>query len=212
MAVSLPPPPDPTLNTPCEASRIQYCKRFDMNGSLLCDMEVVNSNMFFSYSNMQGTGTGLYTGPPNFLLPQSIPGQTILRLNPIPDRQYLLCISWSLATVPFFTYMNSVTNLMLMYYPRAIECLIGMMYADFYKDTVGFQKYAYELYGDNDGAIRAGQKSCGIIGSMQRDTEEKYRQQNEELAWTESSRSAVGRGGSYRRSPLDPYYSSPTPY
>ena len=117
-----------------------------------------------------------------------------------------------LATPPWFSYANGITNLIMQYYPRVIELLIGVQFAEFFKEMEMLQYYKMELYGEEMGRVRAGIKNHGLIGIMRNDTTERFNQETNELEWFQSARAAVGRGGAWARRPGDSYYISPNDY
>ena len=197
----------------CEASQIKFVKRFDLTGALLADLTATDPNAYLSWGNLQGANsTGVYKGAPLLYSLYTRDGNSHVRLNPIPDRKYLISISWDLAYPTWFQLDNGITNLMLMHYPRAVQCIVGMQYARWFKEAELFELYRKELYGDARGRVRSDIPDYGIIGLMKKDTNRRLGQDTQEIEWHASSRAATGRGGSYRRSPYDSYYIGPGNY
>jgi len=204
---------DCTMMAPSEAKCMNWVKRFSLQGAMEADLRIVHSDAYLSWGNNQGgANTGMLKGAPYMAFPYTRNRATYLRLNPIPDKQYIIAASWQLAWPPWFAYGDCVTNLIMEYYPRVIECLIGLQYADFFKETEELAYYHNELYGDEMGSIRPGLKNIGLVGTMRKDTIMRYSQETGEVEWFPSSRAAVGRGGAFRRQPSDTYYISPSEY
>jgi hypothetical protein len=91
--------------------------------------------------------------------------------------------------------------------------MVGICYAEFFKDMDLLNYYKLELYGEEGGRARAGIKQHGIIGTMRIDTATRSGQEADEVEWYKSARSAMGRlGGTWSRQPGDSNYISPSGY
>ena len=204
---------DMTLLAPCEAKEMNYVKRFSLSGAMEADLAIATSDKYYSWGCNQGVAnTGMLSGAPYMVYPDTNHGATTLCLNPVPDSAYIMCCSWDLATPPWFTYRECVTNLILQYYPGVIECLVGIAYAEFFKESDLLTYYDMKLFGEEMGRVRSGIKKHGIIGTMRNDTNSRFSQETQELEWFQSARAAVGRGGAWARRPGDSYYISPNDY
>lgn len=195
-----------------EAKTIEYCKVYDLQGALLSDLNVAHPDLFGSDALLQSTTSQQLRGVPMSCMPITELAVTKLVLNPVPDAQYVLQICWQYATIPWFSYNNDVTNLLLMHYPRVVEALVGELYAKFFKQPDAIAYFEKMLMGDAGGNVVSGQKDPGLIATMKRDTMNRFSQNTDEVEWRHSARDAVGRRVNYGRGVWDPYYYGPTPY
>lgn len=205
---------DEALIAPCEARELVSVKMYDLNGAFLGDLAVLTDNEFLSRGNQLGGSTsGVYRGYPTTAKLNTQPGQpSYIQLSPTPDRKFVLAVSWDLAYPPWFGYQGSATNLIMMVYPRLVECLIGIQYAEFFKEWEAKKAYEAEIWGDAGGKFGSAIPNSGIVGRMKKDTCERASQETGELEWHASSRGAIGRNGGYHRTPGDAYYVGPGNY
>ncbi len=193
-----------------EASRINFASRYSLEGAFQSNLEVPGSEQYFATTVLSRESA---SGKPVRIWPHTVDGVTYLRLVPIPDDVYLMCVSFQLAYPPWFSSGGSYTNLMLQYYPRVMHCLAGLEYAEFFHEVKMVQYYMRELFGDTDrGHIRSDIANAGLVGKMKFDTIKREQQDTEEIGFYQSSSDAVGRDGTYRRLPGDSHYFGPSGY
>ena len=199
--------------TPSEAKHLIYVKRFSLQGAMSSDLEVVDSDAYWSRGSNQGVAnTGFLRGAPQIVNLYTRGRASFIRLNPVPDDYYILAVSWQLAVPPWYQVGDCVSNTILEYYPRLLKCFVGLEYAQFFKESEQEEYYHREIYGAEMGSFRPGLPRHGIVAQMRKDTIQRWEQQSQELAWYPSARAALGRGGSWRRQPGDSYYVSPSDY
>lgn len=207
---------DITLLVSTECRQLNFVKCFDLNGSFLVDMMVSGGDEFWSKAWVQQPDSSITNGMPRIARPYSVQlgnlGGSTVQIAPQADQKYMLCVGWDMAHPPWFQHNNSVTNVLLIQYPRLIEMLVYIQYAEFFKEWEIKEKCEREIWGDAQGRVAASIPNWGIIGRMKLDTQARMGQQTTEMEWHQSARDALGRGGGYQRNLYDPYYYGNTPY
>lgn len=187
---------------PVELSQILYVKQFNLDGSYAGDIPVTNMDMMLSGENYNSTGQ------PTKAVSFTRGHRTMVRLSPCPDDCYLYAVGGQLAIPPWFHLGGSWTNLILAYYPRVMDCLAMMYYAEYFNEWEQREQYRKVLYGETNGRPFAGTNG-GLIGQMKSDTWKRNEGQQPELEWADSSRAMIGRAGKYKREPGSAYYADP---
>lgn len=187
----------------CEASKLNWVKRYDPSGSFQTDLKVVGSNLFWSAPD-----TGRQVGCPYAaMLQRGVDGKTYIRLHPTPNDTFLMQCSFQLGVPPWVGSGDSRYNLMSTVYPKCIKYLAGIVTAEFFHDAKELAKYQRKLYGDTDyGNATTMVPNHGLVGKMKRDTELREIQDADELPYYQSMGEALGRGGSPGHSPGGLYY------
>jgi hypothetical protein len=193
-----------------EVARLGYVKRYTETGSFQADIEIVDSNQYWSGGAITSdTGTGY----PKRVTIQTSEGASYLRISPIPDDVHVLAVSYLLAYPPWYTSGSSQSSLLLRYYPRAMMSLVGLEYAEWFHEPQMMDYYTKQLYGDtDDGKVRGDIANSGLVGKMKRDTIKREWGDIDELGYFESVSAAIGRDGAFGRNPGDSYYTSPPFY
>lgn len=190
---------------PVEASQIHWISQFTLEGGFCSNLPISESEAHFSL----GSPRTQFTGAIRSVMPHTINGITYLRFNPVPNDTYLMATSFQLAYPPWVSLGGDWTNWMFQYYPRCIELLVKICYAEFYHEVEAKKDYMRDLYGDAGGKVRSEVPFGGLIETMKNDTWKRNEQRTQELPLGKSSLDAVGRGGYARRGPGGPYYQNP---
>lgn len=199
-----------TANTPwayCEASRINYVKLFTLDGGFQKDLPVMSSDQYLSFTNFGGESV---RGTPIKAFPYTQNEVTWLRLHPTPDTTYVMATSFQLAVPPWYSDgSSSYYNILSRYYPRVLQYLAFLAYADHHHETGLYDHYAKKLYGTNRGRVRSDIPDHGLIGAMRIDTMNRWSQQTSDLPTNTSIAEAVGRGEPGYTRDQGNYYTSP---
>ena len=187
---------------PVELAQTLYVKQFDLSGSFVQSLPVTNLDMQLSGANFSSRGQ------PRNVVSFTRGHRTYLRFDPCPDEAYLFAVGGQLALPPWFSVGGSWTNLILAYYPRVMDTLAMMYYAEYFGEWEQRKAYRQILYGDSHGKFMTG-TDHGLIGMMKADTLKRNEEAQPELEWADSSRAMLGRGGKYKREPGAAYYADP---
>lgn len=200
----------PTDWVQCEAAQLLHVKRYSHTGAFQSDLDVVDSNNYFSRGAMLSS---VERGNPTVAYCHTINEVSYLRLNPTPNDYHIMSVSFQLATPPFYTSGADESCLALRYYPNLVQYLVMMEYAEWFHEVNMYQLYKQKLYGDTDrGVVRSDILNAGLIGKMKTDTDRRYMQQVDETGEWESSRDALGRGGYGHHRAGESYYYGPSGY
>lgn len=209
----LSPEEAPSSWTAAEISQIKFAKQFSFLGSCQADCEVVDANLFYSGGSFS-PNTAANAGYPWRVMHQVINGKSYIRITPRPTEPLLFCFGFQLAYPPWMTQANGDrVNLLSYYYPRLLELLVRLEFAEYYSEIKMEQSLIEKIWGSTDRGInRADIPRAGIIGRMKNDTDRRIFQDITEDGFWRSAVEAVGRGGRFNHRPGAQFYYGPSGY
>lgn len=169
--------------------KVQYVKEFDARGSMRMDLEVHMSSRSMSrahYSqNSRPTKAYFESG-----LASDGSKVSWLRLNPIPDKDYIYAVSFILDRP--INYGSPVTNRFIQE-EQELVINLGMMFAAEYMNELrAYEFYHRKLYGNPEAPTHSGRR-YGLIEKAKRKTRSKTEQEAQTIPQFKGAAGAVGR-------------------